>query len=81
LRIWRRTILGLSSPGLLLLVAISVSAGLLVMTLVNVISYLIAVISFLYGFDPDNFGIPVITTAIDLLGAIALIAMIALFLA
>nr|WP_246269819.1 magnesium transporter [Methanofollis tationis] len=69
-------VLGVSSPGLLAMVTIATAAGLGVITMVNGIAYLTATLSFRYGFDPDNFGIPVITSAIDLLGAVALITVI-----
>lgn len=73
-------LLGAASPGLLTLVGIAVCAGVVVMSIVNGIAYLTASVSFRYGFDPDNFGIPVITSVIDLLGAVVLIAVINLFL-
>ncbi|TAJ44693.1 magnesium transporter [Methanofollis fontis] len=73
-------LMGVSSPGLLTMVTIATLAGAIVMTLVNGIAYLTAMISFRYGYDPDNFGIPVITSSIDLLGAVALMSVISLFL-
>jgi len=44
------------------------------------VAYITASLSFRYGLDPDNFGIPVITSLIDLIGAAALVAMIDLLL-
>ncbi|MDN7024436.1 magnesium transporter MgtE [Methanoculleus sp. FWC-SCC1] len=73
-------LLGLNSPGLGVLVAISALAGVAIMTLVNGVAYVTATLSFRYGLDPDNFGIPVITSLIDLIGATALIAVITLVL-
>jgi len=73
-------LMGLNSPGLGMLVAISLVAGLAVMTLVNIVAYVTASLSFRYGLDPDNFGIPVITSLIDLIGAAALVTMIGLLL-
>ncbi|MDV2482564.1 magnesium transporter MgtE [Methanoculleus sp. Wushi-C6] len=73
-------LMGLNSPGLGMLVAISLAAGLVVMTLVNGVAYATASLSFRYGLDPDNFGIPVITSLIDLIGAAALVTMIGLLL-
>jgi len=72
--------MGLNSPGLGMLVAISLVAGLIVMTLVNGAAYVTASLSFRYGLDPDNFGIPVITSLIDVIGAAALMAVIGLLL-
>lgn len=73
-------LLGAASPGLAAMVMIAVASGLVVMTLVNGIAHLTATLSFRYGFDPDNFGIPVITSSIDLLGAVTLTAVIGLVL-
>lgn len=73
-------LMGLNSPGLGILVAISLVAGLVVMTLVNGVAYVTASLSFRYGLDPDNFGIPVVTSLIDLIGAAALVAVIGLLL-
>jgi mgtE-like transporter len=69
-------ILGLTTPGLPELVMISTGAGLLVLALVSLVAYGTATMSFRYGLDPDNFGIPVITSVIDLVGAAVLIAVI-----
>jgi len=68
--------LNVPSPGLTKMIMIALAAGLVVMTLVNGIAHLTATLSFRYGFDPDNFGIPVISSSIDLLGAVALIEVI-----
>ena len=73
-------LMGLNSPGLGMLVIISLVAGLAVMTLVNAVAYATASLSFRYGLDPDNFGIPVITSLIDLIGAATLVAVIDLLL-
>jgi len=73
-------LMGLNSPGLGMLVIISLAAGLVVMTLVNGVAYATASLSFRYGLDPDNFGIPVITSLIDVIGAAALMAVIGLLL-
>ncbi|MCK8519715.1 magnesium transporter [Methanoculleus sp. 7T] len=73
-------LMGLNSPGLGMLVVISLVAGLVVMTLVNGAAYVTASLSFRYGLDPDNFGIPVITSLIDLIGAATLVAVIDLLL-
>lgn len=73
-------LLGLTSPGFLEMILISVASGFILITLVNIIAYGTATMSFRYGLDPDNFGIPVITSAIDLLGAAILVSVISLVL-
>ncbi len=73
-------LLGSTSPGLAEMILISVVSGFILISLVNIISYSTATMSFRYGLDPDNFGIPVITSAIDLLGATILISVVSLVL-
>ncbi|KQC03494.1 MAG: magnesium transporter MgtE [Methanoculleus sp. SDB] len=73
-------VMGLSSPGLLEMGIIATGAGMIVLSFVNVVSYATASMSFRYGLDPDNFGIPVITSVIDLMGAAVLIGVINLVL-
>ncbi|NLO77465.1 MAG: magnesium transporter MgtE [Methanomicrobiales archaeon] len=69
-------LLGISSPGLFELMSICTISGFLVLTIVNVIAYITAGLSFRYGMDPDNFGIPVVTSIVDLVGAIILVGVI-----
>ncbi|MDE4907484.1 magnesium transporter [Methanogenium marinum] len=69
-------IMGISSPGLFVLMSICTISGFVVITMVNLIAYATAGLSFRYGLDPDNFGIPVITSTIDLVGAGILVAVI-----
>jgi len=69
-------LMGLSSPGLQIMIIICIVSGLFVITVVTMIAYATASVSFCYGLDPDNFGIPVITGVIDLIGATTLVAVI-----
>ena len=48
-------------------------AGLLATTLANFVGYFGALGTFRYGLDPDNYGIPLVSSASDLLGAVSLI--------
>ncbi|MCP1661815.1 MULTISPECIES: magnesium transporter [Methanocalculus] len=72
--------MGLDSPGLLMMVAVTMTAGVIVVTGLNLLAYLTASVSFALGYDPDNFGIPVVTSSIDLVGASVLILVIHLLL-
>lgn len=69
-------LMGISSPGIVALMSICTVSGFVVITIVNLIAYATAGLSFRYGLDPDNFGIPVITSTIDLVGAGILVAVI-----
>lgn len=69
-------LMGMNTPGILSMLTVSIAAGLIVITCVNIVGYITASISFRNGYDPDNFGIPVITSFIDLIGATVLVAII-----
>ncbi|MCQ5375886.1 MAG: magnesium transporter, partial [Methanomassiliicoccales archaeon] len=71
-------LLGLSSPGIWVMILISLLAGFLTIVALTVISYYIATLTFHFSLDPDNHSIPLTSSAIDFIGAIFL--MEALFL-
>ena len=69
-------VLGLSSPGLLEMVLLSMSAGLITVTILNFLSYYVAIYAYKFGLDPDDVSIPLTSSAIDAVGAISLMVMI-----
>lgn len=70
----------LDTPGIMMMVLITTLSGLIVVTGLNLLAYITASVSFSLGYDPDNFGIPVVTSSIDLIGASVLILVIYLLL-
>ncbi len=70
-------VIGFSSPGLLRLVAIAVTAGMLATGVLFAVAYTAASATFRFGFDPDNHGIPIVTATMDFLGVLCLVAAIA----
>jgi mgtE-like transporter len=66
-------IVGLRSPGALDMIAVSMLAGLLATTCAVVIGYYGAVSAQRLGLDPDSHGVPIVTSSLDLLGALSLI--------
>ncbi|WP_176237883.1 magnesium transporter [Candidatus Hakubella thermalkaliphila] len=72
-------LVGLGSPGLLEMVGISLVAGLMTTTLAILVAYYIAVGTFRFGLDPDNHGIPAVTSSMDFLGIFFLIFTMVLF--
>jgi mgtE-like transporter len=64
-------VMNLASPGILVMVGVSLVAGMIATLLVIVISYYTAVATYRLGLDPDNHGIPIISSTMDLLGVIA----------
>jgi len=64
---------GLNSPGGLEMIAVSLLAGAVTTTFAVVVGFYGAVAAYRLGLDPDNHGIPIVTSSLDLLGALALI--------
>jgi len=67
---------GHASPGLLSMIGISLLAGYMATLGAAIISYATAVATFRFGLDPDNHGIPVLTSSMDLIGMICLVGTI-----
>jgi mgtE-like transporter len=68
-----------ASPGLLVMIGISALAGLIATTASVLAAYYGSTISYRLGLDPDTYGIPVITAAVDLLGFMSLIIALIVF--
>jgi mgtE-like transporter len=66
-------LLGLESPGPVRMIGISLLGGLLATSACVAITYYGAIAAYRLGLDPDNHGIPLVTSSMDLIGAIALI--------
>ncbi|MFN8035595.1 MAG: magnesium transporter [Acidimicrobiia bacterium] len=66
------------SPGLFEMIALSMIAGFLATTFAVLMGYFGAVATYRLGLDPDNHGIPIVTSSLDLLGAVSLILAIVL---
>ncbi len=72
------TLFGYDPPGLGAVVGLSLLAGLISTVLLSVVAYATAAASYHFRFDPDNQGIPIVTSAMDLLGLLTLVAVTAL---
>jgi mgtE-like transporter len=69
----------LAHPGPTRMIGGTVLAGAATIPIMLVVSYAVAVLSTRFGLDPDNHGVPVITSVMDLTGvAIFLVAMTAI---
>ena len=66
-------IAGLKGPGVLELIAVSMLAGAFATTFAVLIGYYSALGAYRLGLDPDSHGIPIVTSSLDLLGALSLI--------
>ena len=67
------TLFGLVSPGWATLVAVSFVGGMSATLVVVAIAYYGTIAAVRAGLDPDNHGIPIVTSAVDLVGAWALV--------
>ncbi len=65
---------GMLSPGIPLLVAVALTAGLTVTVFVAAIAYYSTLLVVRYGLDPDNQGIPIVSASLDVVGAATFVA-------
>jgi mgtE-like transporter len=71
-------IANLKGPGVLELIAVSMLAGAFATTFAVLIGYYSALGAYRLGLDPDSHGIPIVTSSLDLLGALSLIVALVL---
>ena len=75
---WVARALGEASPGLGQMVAVSVIGGALAVLFVVTVAYYGTVAAYRTGVDPDTYGIPLVSSSVDFVGAFTLIIAIAL---
>jgi mgtE-like transporter len=71
-------VVDLRSPGPLDLMLIALLGGLLATTAAVIVAYYTAIASFRVGLDPDNVGIPMVTSSIDLVGSLSFVIAVAI---
>jgi mgtE-like transporter len=71
-------LLGLDTPGTVAMLVSALTAGLAAMAVVVTVAYHGAIASLRIGVDPDTYGIPIVSSTVDFVGAVALIITIAL---
>jgi len=71
-------LLGKASPGWGQMVASSLVAGMVGMVLVVAVAYYSTVVAVRVGFDPDNYGIPMVSSSVDFAGAVTFIVTLSL---
>jgi mgtE-like transporter len=69
---------GLEPPALVGLLGTGLFAGVLAIVLLIAVAYTTATASYRFGLDPDTEGIPIVTSAMDLLGLLVLIGVVSL---
>jgi mgtE-like transporter len=75
---WVALALGEASPGLGQMVAVSLIGGALAALFVVTVAYYGTVAAYRTGVDPDTYGIPLVSSSVDFVGAFTLIIAIAL---
>jgi mgtE-like transporter len=70
-------LLGHASPGLDRMILISLAAGLIAIACVVVLAYYGTIATYRTGLDPDTYGIPIVSSSLDFIGAFTLILVIA----
>ena len=69
----------LDSPGPGIMIGVSVVGGLASTVIATLIAYYGSIAAYRFGLDPDNHGIPLITSSMDLVGAVSLILALLMF--
>ena len=69
-------LLGQASPGLLEMAVVSLVGGLFAVLFVVAVAYYGTIAAVRFGADPDTYGIPLVTSSVDFVGAVALIVVI-----
>jgi mgtE-like transporter len=69
-------LLGQASPGLLQMTVVSLLGGAFAVLFVIAVAYYGTIAAVRFGADPDTYGIPLVTSSVDFIGAVALIVVI-----
>jgi mgtE-like transporter len=72
-------VFGLSSPGWLPVLGVTMLAGAITVIAAALVAYYSAVAAYRLDLDPDNHGAPLITSAMDVVAAVAMIVALAVF--
>jgi mgtE-like transporter len=65
--------LGVAGPGAGSMLAVALLGGLFAVAFVIIVAYYSGIAAYRFGVDPDSYGIPVVTSSVDFVGALALI--------
>jgi mgtE-like transporter len=74
--LWTAQLTNQAYPGALDFLMVAMLGGILAMIVAAFIGYYAAIVTYRFGFDPDNHTIPLVTSGMDLLGLICLVAAI-----
>jgi mgtE-like transporter len=77
--LWVAQIFHKAYPGAWKFLGVAMLGGILAMLIASVIGYYAAILTYRFGFDPDNHTIPLVTSGMDLLGVICLVIALVVF--
>jgi mgtE-like transporter len=77
--LWTAELFHQPYPGAWRFLGVAMAGGVLAICVASIIGYYAAIITFRFGFDPDNHTIPLVTSGMDLLGVICLVTALVLF--
>jgi mgtE-like transporter len=66
-------LIDLRSPGVVAMAAVAMLGGFLTVSFAIAIAYYGAMVSYRVGLDPDNVGIPLVTSSLDLIGSVCFV--------
>ncbi len=66
-------VFGLSTPGVPVLVGVTLIGGFIATVVAVMVAYYGSIVAYRLGLDPDNHGVPMLTSTMDLAGALALV--------
>lgn len=66
-------LVGYETPGVLRMLGASLLGGLTATVVAVAVAYYGSIVTYRLGLDPDNFGLPLLTSSMDLVGTVALI--------
>jgi mgtE-like transporter len=69
---------GLDPPSPLVLIGVALLGGAMAMVVLIGVAYSAATLTYRFGLDPDNHGIPIVTATMDLFGILCLVGAMAL---
>ena len=69
-------VFGQASPGVLNMIGISLIGGFIATFFALFVAYYGSIATYRLGLDPDNYGVPLLTSSMDLIGAVSLIVAI-----
>ena len=76
--LWLSTLTGLAHPSAAVMIGGTLLAGILALPLILAVGYYVAIVTSRFGLDPDNIGVPLITSVMDLAGVACVLAAMSL---